>query len=628
MEGYESFDEQLINKLFETIEKNLQNEQFGVPELAKESGLSKSQLNRKLKIITGKSPSQFIREYRLEKALGLLQSEKATATEVAYRVGFGSPSYFSTCFSDFYGYSPSEVAHKTAVNEQAEKFNLKKPLWITLSIITFIGVLSIVYVIVSLTESPKLLNKENSIAILPFKNLSINPGDQYLADGVQQAIQHHLTRISELGLRSNISTALYRETDLNTKEIGDILQVNYILTGTFQKIDDRALLNVQLIETKSDKLLWSEDYDENWSNIFEIQKKIARKVSEDLYVSITEEAAEAFEVVPTKNMTAYELYLQGIDYFNSWWVNRDKDKLEAAVNYYQQALKLDENFSLAYTALGEAFGAIANISVEPKRTEFLNKSKANLEKAIKLNPYSGWAYAELETIINTWEWDSASARKNIEIALRLEPNNYNILNIYFHHEFWLANCDKLESIIEKIARIDPEARKANHHYNLKLLQCQHRYAEIAAIADKHSKNINHVMIARLYFTGYLYSSNYDQARKMLDYIQKHSKISWMPLFYGALLYARTGEKAHSLEKIRELQSLSSAEQISNIWHARIYAAVGDKDNMYHHLELGLRDNDWRLHVVNTNPEFFPYLQEPKFQQILNESWKHIYKYSQ
>lgn len=623
MEERESFDRRFLVKLVETIEKNLQNEQFSVSELAKESGHSKSQLNRKLKIITGKSPSQFIREYRLKKALELLRDQKVTAAEVAYQVGFGSPSYFSTCFSSFYGYPPSEVARKELKKNRSGKFKLKKERWILSSIISLIGILLVAYAVISSNEPPKELKKDNSIAVLPFKNLSNNQGDQYLADGVQQAIEHHLIRIGDLDLRSKISTALYRETNLNTKEIGEKLQVNYILTGTFQKIDDRALLNVQLIETNTDKLLWSEDYDENWSNIFEIQKKIARKVSEDLYVNISEETAKAFDFIPTKNMKAYELYLQGIAHFSSWWINRDKKKLEEAKNYYQQALKLDENFSLAYTALGEAYGTMANVSAEPKRTEFLNMAKNFLEKAIFLNPYSGWAYAEMETIINTWEWDSAAARKNIETALRLEPNNYNTLNIYFHHEFWLANCDKLESIIEKIARIDPEARKANHHYNLKLLQCQHKYSEIAAIADKYSENIDHIMIARLYLTGYLYTSDYDKAREILDYIKMHSKINWIPLFYGALLDARQGETTQALEKIEKLKSLSSVEQISNIWHARIYATLGDKDMMYQHLELALLDNDWRLHVVNTKPEFFPYQQEDKFLQIWNKSWEHI-----
>lgn len=109
MEKHETFDQKLLKKLVSIINTNLQNEQFGISELAQESGLSKSQLNRRLKSITGKSPSQFIREYRLKKAFELLKNDKATAAEVAYQVGFGSPSYFSTCFSDFYGYPPSVV---------------------------------------------------------------------------------------------------------------------------------------------------------------------------------------------------------------------------------------------------------------------------------------------------------------------------------------------------------------------------------------------------------------------------------------------------------------------------------------------------------------------------------------
>ncbi len=100
-----SMDQALIGKLTKILEVNLDREHFGVKELAKEAGLSRSQLHRKLLSITGKSTSRFIRDYRLEKAMEMLQNNSATASEIAYRVGFSSPTYFNSCFHDYYGLS-------------------------------------------------------------------------------------------------------------------------------------------------------------------------------------------------------------------------------------------------------------------------------------------------------------------------------------------------------------------------------------------------------------------------------------------------------------------------------------------------------------------------------------------
>ncbi len=104
-----SMDQALIEKLTKILEVNLEREHFGVKEFTKEAGLSRSQLHRKLLSITGKSTSRFIRDYRLEKAMEMLQNNSATASEIAYRVGFNSPTYFNTCFHDYYGFPPGEV---------------------------------------------------------------------------------------------------------------------------------------------------------------------------------------------------------------------------------------------------------------------------------------------------------------------------------------------------------------------------------------------------------------------------------------------------------------------------------------------------------------------------------------
>ena len=118
MNSIDASDQSFLDTLYEAIQDNLSNEQFGVAELAQEVGVSRTQLHRRLHALTGQSSSQLIREYRLKKARELLENETATAAEVAYKVGFGSPSYFNTCFHDYFGFSPGEAKFKKSFHKK------------------------------------------------------------------------------------------------------------------------------------------------------------------------------------------------------------------------------------------------------------------------------------------------------------------------------------------------------------------------------------------------------------------------------------------------------------------------------------------------------------------------------
>jgi len=193
-----SMDRVLIEKLTKILEVNLDKEHFGVKELANAVGISRSQLNRKLQFITGKSTSKFIREFRLEKAMIMLQNNVATASEIAYRVGFSSPTYFNTCFNNFYGYPPGEVkfrnsndvnnsddAHTLELNGKNEtnstkssirkRFFSRKMVWVNTLLILLLSVFGYnLYQNYKVQDAVLLDTNENvekSIAILPFKNL-------------------------------------------------------------------------------------------------------------------------------------------------------------------------------------------------------------------------------------------------------------------------------------------------------------------------------------------------------------------------------------------------------------------------------------------------------------------------
>ncbi|MGB5693953.1 MAG: helix-turn-helix domain-containing protein, partial [Flavobacteriaceae bacterium] len=245
----QNIDQKFIDRLQQILEKNLDNEHFGVSDLAMAANVSRSNLHRKVHAYNGNSTSQFIREYRLKKAMELLKKHDLTVAEIAYRVGFSSPTYFSSCFKDYYGYPPGEAKtiyqHTSAKNTSGARINNKyralNSRWIIglITALILIAVLSTSYYIRT-DQSEDLMQTEyrageKTIAVLPLKNWSGDPNLEYIGDGMTDAVINRLTKISSI---SNVipftSVIQYKNSEKSVDKIADELGVNYILQGNFQ----------------------------------------------------------------------------------------------------------------------------------------------------------------------------------------------------------------------------------------------------------------------------------------------------------------------------------------------------------------------------------------------------------
>jgi len=273
MDSEQSMDQAFIKKLNDLIDLNFGNERFGVKALARKLGMSRSNLHRKLQTIKGKSTSQFICEYRLKKAMAMLQNNVATASEIAYKVGFSSPSYFNKCFHKYYGYPPGEAKFKgikpsyqeddstpiIKTDKSPKNFQLRRIALVV--VVAIIFVLAISYVIYSnsndnlISKKMEVELKDKSIAVLPCINLSGEEENQYFADGQMEAILNHLTRISELRVISRTTMLSYRRTTMSVPEIAKELGVKYVLELSAQKSGQEVNITAQLIDADTDRHL-------------------------------------------------------------------------------------------------------------------------------------------------------------------------------------------------------------------------------------------------------------------------------------------------------------------------------------------------------------------------------------
>src|SRR5437879_10869431 len=196
--------------------------------------------------------------------------------------------------------------------------------------------------------SPTRLDKRR-IAVLPLSNISPDPRDQYFVDGMTEELISTLSKIGELKVISRTSIMRYKNTDKSIDEIAKDLSVGSIIEGTLRKITDDLRISVQLIDAQTDEHLWSQDYDRKLDNVFGIQKEIALKVSEALKIQLLSYEKDDLGRRATGNTQAYTLYLKG-RYF---WNERTEHDLEKAAKYFEEAIKLDSQYALAYSGLAD-----------------------------------------------------------------------------------------------------------------------------------------------------------------------------------------------------------------------------------------------------------------------------------
>lgn len=429
-----------LKRVREILDENLSNEKFGVSELAQKTGMSRSNLLRRIKKSTRLSASQFIRQERLKKSMELLKQTSLNVSEVSYEVGFSSTSYFIKCFRDYYGYPPGEVGKRGSLERDPERSShapgkrtvfwqgLKRvtgisPGWKIASYISFLVVIALI-LFYSVQRSTRLKagpELEKSIAVLPFKNDSNDSTNIYFINGLMESVLSNLQKIEDLRVISRTSVEKYRNNPKTIPEIAEELNVSYFVEGSGQKIGDQILLYVQLIEASSDSHMWSEQYERRAFEIFSLQSEVAKSIADAIEAIITPEEEELINKVPTHDLVAYDHYLKGFDLLTSG----GRENLEMAVKYFNQAIASDPEFALAYANLAHTYYFLDIFQAEKRFSVQIN---SNADKALLIDsrlPES--LIAKAMFYLNNREYDQVVPY--LEKALEYNPNSAEVINM-------------------------------------------------------------------------------------------------------------------------------------------------------------------------------------------------------
>ncbi|UCF09324.1 MAG: hypothetical protein JSW65_04475 [Candidatus Bipolaricaulota bacterium] len=255
------------------------------------------------------------------------------------------------------------------------------------------------------------------VAVLPLGNISPDPGDRYLADGLTEEIIHTLAKISELRLIAHTSVGKYRDASRGVAEIGRELGVGTLLTGSVRVADKRLRITLQMVDVATEESTWSEAYDRTLEDVFAIQTEIAHRVADALRVHLLPEEEQEIAKEPTSSLEAYTEYLKGRYYWNTW----EEESLQRAVEHFQQAIQSDARLALAHSGLADTYSLMAHLGFLPAE-EAYRKAKTAAQEALVLDDSLAEAHTSLAVLHIVFDGDGARAEEELRRAIDLNPS--------------------------------------------------------------------------------------------------------------------------------------------------------------------------------------------------------------
>jgi len=432
----------LLNKIKVIIQNHLEDEDFGVTELASEIGLSTSQLLRRVKASTDNTVSEFIRNIRLQEAAKLILESDYTASEISYMVGFSSPSYFSKCFNDYFGVTPGEYKLKSETTSELKEdlkasdnipdpSSERKPL----KIMTFIVIFSFIGLLIfgSLWIWPKTESNNNpsirSLIVLPFSNFTGNDDYEYFVAGIHASLIHDIGKISALNVKSMTTANSFKGTDMSVPEIATKLGIDAAVEGSVTCMDnDSVCIRIRLIRAyPEEQQVWVQDYTVEKSQILNFYNKVTKQISKEIDIVLTPQEETHLAESRTVDPEAYDAYLMGRFY----WNRLSKEGFEMATDYFEIAVKKDPDWAPPYAGLAEVWAGKMQMNFTSSSIA-IPKIYKNMNKALELNPNSANSHY-VNAILAVWaEWNWEKGEKEFLKTLELNPN-HAMCRIYYAH---------------------------------------------------------------------------------------------------------------------------------------------------------------------------------------------------
>jgi len=460
-----------------------------------------------------------------------------------------------------------------------------------------------------LTESEEPILDPRRIAILPFANLSADPNDKYFADGMTEELISTVSRIGELSVISRTSVMRYRDTMMPIGDIGRELSAGSLLEGSVRKVGNKVRITTQLIDAKNDKHLWANSYDRDLTDIFAIQGDIAEQVAGALKVKLLSTEKEALEQKPTGSPESYSLYLKG-RYF---WNERTREGVKKAIRYFEEAVRLDPNFALAYSGLADCY-LILEDRGWASHAEAGPLTKGYAEKALELNRDLAEAHASLGLVLDG-QWDFTGAEKELKRAIALKPN---YATAYHWYANLLGKMGKHEVALEfeqRALELDPYSSIFGQGLGIELLLTGRTPEAMAQLEKTAETDPSFASVHFWKAWAHERVGNFDQAIEDANKAAEIYENAGLGKLIVASFYARRGKREQAVKLLEEFQSDTSGDYRSPTFVAMVKFDLGENDDAFSWLQRAYQEHDGFLLYFRQFPWYAEYRTDPRWSEI-------------
>jgi serine/threonine-protein kinase len=447
-----------------------------------------------------------------------------------------------------------------------------------------------------------------SIAVLPLRNSSSDPEQDYLSDGISEALVNRLSQVPGLKVVANSSSSRFKGQDADPQAVARALDVAGILAGRVSQRGDSLSISIELIDGRDRTQVWGEQYVRKAADLSQVSEDIARDVARKLQIGPTAGASPGPGTRQVRNPEAYELLLKG-HFHRARGGTEDRQK---ASEYFVRAIAADPGYALAHADLSDIYRSLANSGlVDPK--EYLPKAREAAQKALELD--AGLAdghYALANLMSYSWEW--ADAEREYQRAIALNPNLALAHRWYATYLRLMGRHEEAISAITRARELDPLSPGVNATVGY-VLSSAGRYDQAIDALNKTIELDRNYPYTHLFF-GHTYSAQGKHAEAVTAYARAMALGLDTPateVYLGAAA-ARAGDRPRALAALQRLQS--SKERGSAAELALLLTALGEREQAFASLEEAYRERDIQLQYLGVEPGFDPLRSDPRFADMM------------
>lgn len=499
---------------------------------------------------------------------------------------------------------------KRIETERAEK-KPTKPLSLKRKLLYAAASLVVLLTIIFLAKITIFKEKQkpiDSIAVLPFQNLSADPEQEYFSDGMTDALIAELSKIKALRLISRTSVMRYKKAEKPLPQIAKELNVTAIIEGSVQRAQDEVRITAQLIRAAPEKHVWANSFIKNFKNILALQSEVAQAIAKEIKITMTTEERQRMASSRPVDPEAHEAYLKGRYFINKW----TEDDIRKGIAYFEQAIAKDPTFASAYTGLADGYDILASSGWMAKKEAF-PKIKALALKALSIDNSLAEAYSLIgDAEFTDWNWKAAE--ENFKRAIELDPN---YVTGHAYYAFFLLLMKRYDEALregQRALELDPLSMTANYVLT-EIFMFRQQYDRAVSQAKEMLSIDPNFTDAYIFF-----GRSYLEKKMFSEAIASYKKAIELGVFGSLVNLAQAYVLSGNVMKAREILADPRTKNLPSSALARIYASLGERDRALELLEKAYEEREFLLLMINAAPrDFLPgcesLLADPRFKAL-------------